>query len=254
MSLAFRIEEVETIDSTNEACRARAEDGATEGLVIRADRQTGGRGRRGKVWESPRGNLYCSILLRPRRAGHEAATLGFAAVAALGNVAALLLPQERRIGHKWPNDLLIDGHKTSGLLLEARSGADGGLAWLVMGLGVNIACHPRDMPYPATDLLEMGAKPTKPGELLEMFLSAFKPLLEAWTRNGFPAIAPAWLERAVGIGQEIEIRLDRENLGGRFHALDPDGALVLELPSGATRRIAAGEVFFPNLEPALAGG
>jgi BirA family biotin operon repressor/biotin-[acetyl-CoA-carboxylase] ligase len=240
MSLAFRIEQVAEIDSTNESCRLRAKAGEAAGLVIRADRQTAGRGRRGRTWNSPAGNLYASLLLRPNRPVSEAA-LGFAAVTAIGDVAESLLPRERAVQHKWPNDLLIDGRKTSGILLETEPG------FLVLGIGVNIASHPDDTPYPATDLVREGAAPIAAHALLERFLAAFAPLYEQWAADGFAALLPAWRRRAAGLGEAIEVRLERETLSGLFRDLEPDGTLRLVLSDGTERRIAAGDVYLPAL-------
>jgi BirA family transcriptional regulator, biotin operon repressor / biotin---[acetyl-CoA-carboxylase] ligase len=239
MSLSFRIEQVAEIDSTNEACRLRALAGEAAGLVIRAERQTAGRGRRGRSWNSPQGNLYTSILLRPERPVSEAAALGFASVMAIGDAAEALLPPGARVQHKWPNDLLIDGSKASGILLEAQPG------FVVLGIGVNIASHPVDTPYPATDLLAAGAAPIAPQALLERLLSAFAPLYENWERAGFASLLPAWRRRAAGLGEAIEVRLERETLAGTFLDLEPDGTLRLGLSDGTERRIAAGDVYLP---------
>ncbi|HET6621774.1 MAG TPA: biotin--[acetyl-CoA-carboxylase] ligase [Dongiaceae bacterium] len=239
MSLAFRVEQVAEIDSTNEACRLRALAGEGAGLVVRADRQTAGRGRRGRTWTSPAGNLHASLLLRPERAVSEAAALGFAAVMAIGDVAEALLPDRAQVRHKWPNDLLVHGRKASGILLEAQPG------FLVLGVGVNILSHPADTPYPATDLLAEGAAPIAPQALLERFLAAFGPLHETWAADGFAALLPAWRRRAAGLGAAIEVRLEREVVSGLFRDLDPDGALRLALADGTERRIAAGDVYFP---------
>ncbi len=244
MSLAFRIEQVAEIDSTNEACRLRALAGEAAGLVIRADRQTAGRGRRGRAWTSPPGNLYASLLLRPERPVSDAAALGFAAVTALGDVAEALLPASAHVRHKWPNDLLINGRKASGMLLEAQPG------FLVLGIGVNIASHPENTPYPATDLVSEGAAPMPAQSLLERFLTAFAPLYEVWQANGFTALLPAWRRRAAGLGEMIEVRLERETLSGIFQDLEPDGTLRLGLPDGTERRIAAGDVYFPAMRRA----
>ena len=241
MSLSFRIEQVAEIDSTNEACRLRALAGEAAGFVIRADRQTAGRGRRGRNWSSPQGNLYASILLRPDRPASEAAALGFAAVTAIGDVAASLLPSGARIRHKWPNDLLIDGRKASGILLEAQPG------FVVLGIGVNIASHPADTPYPTTDLMAAGAAPTTPQALLERLLAAFAPLYESWEGTGFASLLLAWRGRAAGLGETIEVRLERETLTGTFLDLEPDGTLRLGLSDGTERRIAAGDVYFPAM-------
>jgi BirA family transcriptional regulator, biotin operon repressor / biotin---[acetyl-CoA-carboxylase] ligase len=239
MSLGFRIEQVAEIDSTNEACRLRALAGEAAGLVIRAERQTAGRGRRGRNWSSPQGNLYTSILLRPQRPALEAAALGFAAVMAIGDVAEALLPPGARVQHKWPNDLLINGGKASGVLLEAQPG------FVVLGIGVNIASHPEDTPYPATDLFAAGAAPIAPQALLERLLAAFAPLYDSWERAGFASLLPAWRRRAAGLGEAIEVRLERETLTGTFLDLEPDGTLRLGLSDGTERRIAAGDVYLP---------
>jgi BirA family biotin operon repressor/biotin-[acetyl-CoA-carboxylase] ligase len=239
MSLSFRIEQVAEIDSTNEACRLRALAGEAAGLVIRADRQTAGRGRRGRNWSSPQGNLYTSILLRPQRPPSEAFALGFAAVTAIGDVAEALLPAGTRVQHKWPNDLLIEGSKASGILLEAQPG------FVVLGIGVNVVSHPPDTPYPATDLVAAGASPMTPQALLERLLTVFAPLYDSWERAGFAALLPAWRRRAAGLGETIEVRLERETLSGTFRDLEPDGTLRLGLSDGMERRIAAGDVYLP---------
>jgi BirA family biotin operon repressor/biotin-[acetyl-CoA-carboxylase] ligase len=239
MSLSFRIEQVAEIDSTNEACRLRALAGEAAGLVIRADRQTAGRGRRGRNWSSPQGNLYASILLRPERPASEAAALGFAAVITIGDVAEALLPPGTRVQHKWPNDLLINDRKASGILLEAQPG------FVVLGIGVNMTSHPADTPYPATDLVAAGAAPIAPQALLERLLTAFGPHYDSWEREGFAALLPAWRRRAAGLGEVIEVRLERETLTGIFRDLEPDGTLRLGLSDGTERRIAAGDVYLP---------
>jgi BirA family transcriptional regulator, biotin operon repressor / biotin---[acetyl-CoA-carboxylase] ligase len=205
--------------------------------VIRADRQTAGRGRRGRNWSSPQGNLYASILLRPQRPASEAAALGFAAVMAIGDVAEALLPPGALVQHKWPNDLLIGGSKASGILLEAQPG------FVVLGIGVNIASHPADTPYPATDLVAAGAAPIAPQALLGRLLTTFAPLYDNWERGGFASLLPAWRSRAAGLGETIEVRLERETLTGTFRDLEPDGTLRLALSDGTERRIAAGDVY-----------
>ncbi|MGH6932859.1 MAG: biotin--[acetyl-CoA-carboxylase] ligase [Dongiaceae bacterium] len=248
MSLAFRVEQVEEIDSTNEACRLRALSGEPAGLVIRADRQTAGRGRRGRSWNSPEGNLYASLVLRPERPVSEAAALGFAAVVAIGDVAEALLPAFAEVRHKWPNDLLINERKATGVLLETQAGGDARPEFLVLGIGVNIARHPTDTPYPATDLTAEGAAPISPQSLLERALAAFSPLYDAWEAGGFAALLPAWRRRATGLGAPIEVRLERETISGIFKDLEPDGALRLALADGSERRIAAGDVYFPNTQ------
>jgi BirA family biotin operon repressor/biotin-[acetyl-CoA-carboxylase] ligase len=174
----------------------------------------------------------------------EAATLGFVAAVALGHVIRPLVRD--LVEHKWPNDLLIDGKKASGLLLESAGRPDGAVDWLVLGIGVNISSHPDQALYPTTDLWTEGADRIAPAMLLEAFLGRFGPAYEEWRAAGFPACRNAWLEHAAGLGGPIIVRLEREEVEGRFVDLDPNGALVMELADGSVRRIAAGDVFFPQ--------
>jgi BirA family biotin operon repressor/biotin-[acetyl-CoA-carboxylase] ligase len=245
MSIAFRIEEVASIDSTNAALRRRAGAAEPEGLVLRADAQEAGRGRRGRAWDSPPGNLYVSLLLRPDCRLAEGATVGFVAAVALGRVLRDLTPAE--VLHKWPNDLLIDGRKMSGVLLEAGTRPDGRLDWLVLGMGVNIRSHPEAGLYPTTDLVRSGGPSLTPRQLLDRFLAVFGPAYDAWVAGGFRAIRSDWLAFAAGIGERVVARLEREEVAGHFADLDADGALILQLDGGRQRRIAAGDVFFPSL-------
>lgn len=244
MSLAFHVENYDLVGSTNDLARERAEAGAPAGLVIRADRQDAGRGRRGRSWSSPPGNLYCSLVLRPSQPPAAIATLSFVTVTALGDVLTELLPQ-RAVRHKWPNDLLVEGCKISGILLESAISAKG--AALVIGLGVNIVSHPDQTLYPVTDLLAQGAAPISPGDLLGRFLQRFAHHYDAWDKEGFTAVLPAWRARAIGIGSEIVVRLEKETLTGKFTDLDADGTLLLEQAVGGTRRIAAGDIFLPGM-------
>jgi BirA family biotin operon repressor/biotin-[acetyl-CoA-carboxylase] ligase len=250
MTIAFRITEVPSIDSTNAALRDKAargvrDGGEEQGLVLRADEQTAGRGRRGRGWESPPGNLYVSLLLRPDCTPAEGATVGFVAAVALGRVLRDLTPAG--VLHKWPNDLLIDGRKMTGVLLEAGTKPDGSLDWLILGMGVNIRSHPETGLYPTTDLVASGGPLIAPRELLDRFLAVFGPLYDAWELGGFGAIRADWLAFAAGIGERVVARLEREEVAGSFADLDPDGTLIMQLESGRQHRIAAGDIFFPNL-------
>lgn len=249
MNLVFRVEEVAEIDSTNEACRSRALQGEPAGLVIRADRQTKGRGRRGRDWVSPPGNLYTSILLRPARPTAEVATLGFVVVVALGDAIEPLLPPSVAVHHKWPNDLLLAGRKVSGILLETQAAEPGAEGFVVLGIGVNVVSHPAGTPYPVTDLQAAGAAPISPRALLDRLLAAFAPVYAGWEAAGFAAIEPLWRRRAIGLGQPIEVRLQDNALHGVFRDLDRDGALRLALEDGTERRVSAGDVYFPASVP-----
>jgi len=242
MSLTFQVENYDLVGSTNDLARERAEAGAPAGLVIRADRQDAARGRRGRSWSAPPGNLYCSVVLRPKQSPAVIATLSFVTVTALGDVLAELLPQ-RAVRHKWPNDLLVEGCKISGILLEGAGGGPASGSALVIGLGVNIVSHPDQTLYPVTDIVAQGGAPISPTDLLERFLARFAHHYDAWEKGGFPAILPAWRARAIGIGNEIVVRLETETLTGKFADIDADGTLLLEQNGNTTRRIAAGDIF-----------
>lgn len=240
----WRIERFDAIDSTNEEIRRRAEAGAAEGLVVTAASQSQGRGRRGRGWESPIGNLYASVLLRPKCPAQEAATLSFLAPLAVIEALDLAAPHlSAQLACKWPNDVLLGGAKISGILLESRAdGAAGGVEHVIVGMGVNLAHHPADTPYPATDLAAQGTR-IEPAPFLDWLLARFGYWYGRWQAEGFGPVREAWLGRAYQIGQGVIVRLPDRELTGRFVALDATGGLDLELPDGSRRTISAGDVF-----------
>ncbi len=234
---------LETVDSTNEEVKRRAEQGEAEGLAITALRQTAGRGRRGRAWESPEGNLFVSLLLRPKRSPLEAATLSFLSCLAMAEAVEQVAPQlGPKLACKWPNDLLLNGGKLCGILLESRNTPAGGVDYLVIGIGVNLVYHPADTPYPATSLAAEGVTVTRE-DFLAALLDCIDVWYERWSREGFAPVREAWLKRALGLGQQIVVRLQDSELRGRFKALDDTGALLLETADGGTRIVTAGDVF-----------
>ena len=239
----FSLEEFDSIGSTNEEALARGRAGATEGTIVWARQQSGGRGRRGRSWSSPPGNLYCSLLLRPSVTPAAAAQLGFLASVALAEAIQPLLPAARRLSCKWPNDLLIDGAKTVGILLEAE-GEGRDIRALVLGMGVNVESHPADTPYRATSLRAAGAAVTVEA-LLEKLAERLLAWYRRWQGEGFAPVRARWLDFAEGLGAPIEVRLENATLQGRFAALDATGALDLELADGRHRLVTAGDVFYP---------
>ncbi len=247
----FHLVALDSVDSTNDEARRRIAAGtAAEGTLIWAAEQTAGRGRRGRSWSSPRGNLYMSLVLRPGCRPPAAAQLGFVAAVALAEVLAGLLPggrppDEGRVRLKWPNDVLVDGAKVSGILLEAVTQPAGLAEALVLGIGVNLQSRPETGLYRTISLAEAGAAVRGPAELLQPLAGRLLDWYGTWRREGFAPLRAAWLTRAVGVGQAVEIRLDRETLSGRFESLDESGALALALPDGGHRLVAAGDVFFP---------
>ncbi|OHC75900.1 MAG: biotin--[acetyl-CoA-carboxylase] ligase [Rhodospirillales bacterium RIFCSPLOWO2_12_FULL_58_28] len=239
----FRLTALDRVDGTNAEAKRMAESGAAEGAVVMAMEQSAGRGRQGRSWQSPPGNLYCSILLRPDYPASMAMQLTFVAAVSLAEAVAAALPQGTVVTCKWPNDILVEGRKVAGILLETSSvGITGMLEWLVVGVGVNIARHPADVEFPATSLCAEGAADIAPAALLAGFCRCFLSSMTTWRSLGFAAVRAAWLKRAYGLGEAIEVRLAGETLRGSFQTIDKNGALVLRR-NGQERRITAGDVF-----------
>jgi BirA family biotin operon repressor/biotin-[acetyl-CoA-carboxylase] ligase len=239
----YSVASFDAIDSTNEEARRRAVVGERGPLWVWARRQTAGRGRRGREWESPEGNLMTTLLTSPGVSAPEAARLSFVAALAVHDLVSTYAVRSV-VRVKWPNDVLIDGKKVAGILLE--SSGDAGvdvLPWVAIGIGVNLMHGPGEAQYPATYLGAHGPAPTAAEALAEL-AEAWETRFRVWLVSGFAAIREAWLAVAAGLGQKIEVRLPGETLEGRFETLMPDGALSLLLPSGARRAITAGEVFF----------
>lgn len=232
------------VDSTNREARARAEAGAPHATVVWAREQTAGRGRHGRSWASPPGNLYLSILLRPDCPPAAAAQTGFVAGAAMAQ--AIAAQGAAAVSLKWPNDILCEGRKLSGILVESASDGAGRLAWAVVGVGVNVAHHPADLPD-AADLAGEGVD-VDVEALRDAFLARFFALYRAWREQGFEPVRAAWLQRAHTMGQRLSVRLPDGPVAGDFAGIDATGNLLLATGEG-TRRITVGDVF-PLAEPA----
>lgn len=224
------------LDSTNAEARRRAESGERGPLWIRADRQTAGRGRRGRRWVSEAGNLYATLLFSPAGAVRDRAQLSFVAVLAAHEALAGLVDAPRRLRCKWPNDLLADGRKLAGILLE------GEVDWLAIGFGINLAHHPEGLDQPATSLSAAFGVTVAPGTVLDALAAAFDALHARWLAAGFAPIREAWTVRAAGLGEPVAVRVGGDAIRGILRGLDDDGALRVEEPGGMCRRVAAGDV------------
>ncbi|MET4808026.1 biotin--[acetyl-CoA-carboxylase] ligase [Limibacillus sp. MBR-115] len=246
---AFRLVALEKIGSTNEEARRLAEEGAEEGTLVWALEQTAGRGRQGRNWQSPPGNLYFSIILRPDRPLREASQLGFAASLAMGDAIGSVAPPLIEITYKWPNDILANGRKLAGMLMEGKGDAEGYLEWMVLGMGVNISSFPKDTEFPATGLRFEGADSSLTEVvLLERFTRHFMSWVNRWLDDGFAPLRKTWLLHAHGLGQDIRVRLPNEVTTGLFEDLDEEGRLIVRMADNSTRRISVGDVFFGSSE------
>jgi BirA family biotin operon repressor/biotin-[acetyl-CoA-carboxylase] ligase len=225
----WRVDRLDAIDSTSEEARRRALAGDPGRLWIVAEEQRAGRGRRGRTWISPRGNLYASALLIDPCPPAIAAQLGFVAGVALARAAEDLGAAARL---KWPNDLVSGGAKCAGLLVEGVPLPKKRLA-CVIGVGVNCDSAPGGAGYPTARLTDREGRPADRGALFQRLAIRFDEALDQWKAGtAFEAIRAIWLDRAVELGERIRI----ENAGGRregtFEGLDPDGRLLFRGKSG----------------------
>jgi BirA family biotin operon repressor/biotin-[acetyl-CoA-carboxylase] ligase len=219
---------LDVVDSTNREALRRIAAGAPHGTVIQARRQTEGRGRRGRPWISPPGNLYATLIVRPDR-GAPIGHLGFVAALAAGDA----LRRHAPVRFKWPNDLMVERRKLGGILVEATDGA------AAIGIGINIASAPEDTETPATRLVAA----VTPDAVLDDIVAGFDIWYRRWRDDGFEALRAAWLDHAIGLGEPIRVRLARETVAGVFGGLDADGGLLLDRTGEPRRVIAAGDVF-----------
>jgi BirA family biotin operon repressor/biotin-[acetyl-CoA-carboxylase] ligase len=249
-----RLKTLAAIGSTNAQARLWAQRGERGPLWVTATAQSEGRGRHGRAWISPPGNLYASLLLSDPSPFEHAPQLAFVAALALRDAivaeAAALTPQ---LAFKWPNDLLLAGDKCAGILIEGDAALDGEEAQapkrltVIVGIGVNCTSHPPRSSgtgsFPATDLQAHGAE-IMPAQLFRRLSATMCRRLAQWDRShGFAAILADWLACARGIGEQITVRNNGAEVQGRFVGLDQAGRLLLELRNGTLTKISAGDVF-----------
>jgi BirA family biotin operon repressor/biotin-[acetyl-CoA-carboxylase] ligase len=236
----------EELDSTNAEARRRADAGERGPVWLMARRQSAGRGRRGRAWDGGQGNLTATLLLTLDKPPLEAAQLAFVAALAAGRTIASYVPASI-LRLKWPNDVLIGGDKVCGMLIESGSAPGGGL-WLAVGIGINLVSYPTGIERSAMAVAEHlrhdVSRPPTPDEALAVLSEDFASILTLWLEQGFEPIRVAWTRMAAGLGGPCEARLEGETVVGVAEGLDADGALLLRLPAGGTRRITAGDVFF----------
>ena len=222
------------VGSTMEIAHELAAQDAPEGTLVWAGRQERGRGRLGRTWESPEGGLYCSLILRPKRAATEIPQLslvtGLAVAEAVREVTGLY-PSIR-----WPNDLLIQGLKVCGILVEAKGGA------VVVGIGVNVAAKPKNLPEEATSLAAAGASDSDVQRLLGVLCNRLSAWYDVWTAQGFHPIREALRPWMGHFGQPVHVTAGTTRFEGTATDLDESGRLVVRLDSGILRAFEMGEV------------
>ncbi|WP_281856220.1 biotin--[acetyl-CoA-carboxylase] ligase [Litoreibacter halocynthiae] len=210
---------------------------------IMARRQTAARGRQGRAWQNPEGNLAATLLMRPLGGPADAALRSFMAANALFETLALHVDRTK-LAVKWPNDVLLSGGKVAGILLESMGTAQG-LDWLAIGVGVNLAAVPdgvQDAAFPPTALSEHGDA-VSPEAFLEELAANYATEEAIFAELGFARIREDWLKRAARLGEVITARTSREEITGTFESIDEAGNLILRTPKGA-QVIAAADVYF----------
>ncbi|RYE07963.1 MAG: biotin--[acetyl-CoA-carboxylase] ligase [Hyphomicrobiales bacterium] len=254
----YRLHAFDEIGSTSTEAAHAAETGDVGEIWFAALKQTAGRGRRGRAWETPSGNLAASLMIVPDCDPAIAATLGFVAGVALNRALNETLPEgilkqgvdgagpasgPGRVALKWPNDVLADGAKLAGILLEAQKRTDGRHA-VVIGFGVNIVSAPTGLPYPATSLADLKAGVTAEtifAALAEEWVVAY----ELWDNGrNVPDILRLWRASAAGIGAEVAVRRDGDVVRGIFESIDDSGRLIVRANDNSRIAITAGDVHF----------
>ena len=232
-----------TLGSTNDEARRLAETGEAGPLWVVADRQTGGRGRRGRFWVSEPGNFFATLLVRAPEPLEACSQLSFVAALACSDTIASFTPNAR-VTLKWPNDILLDARKVAGILLES-SGREGLCAgWVAVGIGINLAHFPEGAAFPAIAVASITGAAPDGDAVLARLDGDWQRWFAIWQKSGFYPLRQAWLARVAGLGDPIVARLGNRDLEGVFQDLDGDGALILRQADGALVRITAGDVFF----------
>ncbi len=240
----------QTVDSTQNIVRQLAEEGAPQGTLVIAEQQVNGRGRMGRSWISPAGKgIWMSLLLRPDLPVQFAPQLTLMTAAAL--CRSLMRQTGLDIGIKWPNDLLVDGKKISGILLESTA-EDTKLKYVIAGIGISVNLaekdYSADVLQKAVSLRMAGGKIFDREQLIADFLLEWEVLYEMYLQQGFEAIIPIWESYSVSLGKLAEITTSQEVLTGTPIALEQSGAIRIKLSDGSEKSIFSAEMGEPKPE------
>lgn len=233
----WRLCRYDEVPSTQDIIKEKSAE--SEGLVVQAKSQTKGRGRQNREWISGEGNLFCSILLKPKISACDIGQASLLIGVALAQTIKSLLNDPESLSLKWPNDVLINGQKCAGILIESDLTSGGDISHIAVGIGVNINNSLDGMGIALGDFC---TKNVSSDDFLEIFLEKLSPLYQDWQLHGFSAIKQQWLDDAHDIDDNLSVHVnEREKIHGTFAGLDADGALLLKTQSGVSK-ITAGDV------------
>lgn len=237
----------DVLDSTNEEAKRLADGGASHGAVIWARRQTAGKGRLGRQWVSPEGNLYVSVLLSPDCDLPACSQLSFVSAVAAVETIQPIIPGDGQAQCKWPNDVLYEDRKLGGILLESFTTPDEQgreKQWVVVGIGINIDDFPKDTAFPATCLRSSGVEIISAKIVLSRFIYNFIQAYDQWVHEGFEPIRKRWLDMAWRLGYPTDVAIGDQVISGTFQGIDDYGRLLIQQPGNQIRTVSAGDVLF----------
>ncbi len=241
---SYHLLSYDEVDSTNSEAMRLAGSGCAHGAVIWARRQTRGRGRMGRHWASDEGNLFASILLNCDMPLIRLTELPFVTALAVHETIASIAGDEDKVRLKWPNDILLNGKKVGGVLVEtiAATSIYGDAYWAVAGVGINVEHCPSEVKWPATSLREAGVEILSAKIVLSRFVPNFLRHYDTWMEKGFAPVRERWCELAWALGEKVTFDAGNERVSGIFTGIDETGSLCLQLPDGKTRVFMAGEM------------
>jgi BirA family biotin operon repressor/biotin-[acetyl-CoA-carboxylase] ligase len=240
----FLIHQFDEVESTNDLAFSLAENKQIfANQIIVANKQNKGRGRLNRNWESPKGNLYFSLVLQPQIAVEKISQISFVAICALQIAVAKIFKQQKivaEIKNKWPNDLLIDQKKVAGILLESKI-SNKICDFVILGIGVNINSNPSQTLFPSSNIKNFSCEISS-SKMLEFFLEEFENLYENWLNFGFQNIRNLWQKNAYNLNCKININLGESRADGIFQEIDEEGNIIIKNHNNEITKISFGDV------------
>jgi BirA family biotin operon repressor/biotin-[acetyl-CoA-carboxylase] ligase len=240
LAVQWTIDTRDKVTSTQDIIRDMARQGKPEGTVVQALQQTAGRGRHGRQWVSDKGNFYISLLLKPAGEARHVGQMGLMTGVAVAETIRKYLREPDSMTLKWPNDVLIEGQKCAGMLVETELTPKNSLSWVGIGVGINIVSAPKGI---GVAMEQFETKPFGLPMLRTTFLTAMDKYYMLWQKEGFEAIRDAWLSYAHKKGSKLRVRVAEELIEGSFQGIDESGSLLMTDQNMDVRKITAGEVY-----------